>query len=184
MIVVGNDPTRLEKLVRAFRHGYGWSEDEWSVEEKLAMRLLFGWPEETRSEWGYLKSGTAEEKEARAALASILRGEKPVRLELLRHLANLFDPSGRSGNPRKLVFENRRAIGRPHAPHIAAVVEIYNIARKGEISVSDAKEIVAKRFGLSEDDVNKAWSRHWRSLERLNGPVPRKQKRKPRVKPR
>jgi hypothetical protein len=106
----------------------------------------------------YLKG--QKEKEARQAIARLLRNKRPLNSQLRWHLADLFDPSG--WQPRKLKFGNVRG-GR--TPDRAANVHLFSLVYdevRGGKGVTQAIQNVAKQFSLSDEIVTRVWSKYSR----------------------
>jgi hypothetical protein len=125
-------------------------EEAWpqSDEEKLALKLLLGRLDDRR--------GSKEEREARVALAQLLRRDNPPNLILL-FIADLFDPEG--VNPRQITFAHREG-GPPRATakHWQIGLQMLRMWSEGK-TVSEAKEAIQEQYGLQPRQIANIWSR-------------------------
>jgi hypothetical protein len=99
-----------------------------------------------------------EERAARYAIAFLLRNPKPLKFQILNHLACLFDPSSiyaldikfrfrREGNPGKRLMHRRIALA------------MLRMVRAGK-TVGEAVATTADRHGLEERQVRAIWARY------------------------
>ncbi|HEY6700035.1 MAG TPA: hypothetical protein VI137_04330 [Pseudolabrys sp.] len=121
--------------------------------------------------YGHLKDGSADEQEARRALACKLRSARPLDLGLRFLLADLIDPD-RDEVDRCIRFGSRRS-GRPSdALAEKQVAEfIFSKVQTGEpvkVVIDDA----VRKFGLKRARLLKIWG-HWKPiLKRLQRTKP------------
>jgi hypothetical protein len=142
-----------------------------------ARALVGGYVEEDakgRLRSKYLRPGSREERDARQALARVLRDDALDR-QMRHQLADLFDPPPSAD--RKLEFVNQRP-GR-HADPVARtqIAEyIYAQARAG--TVTKAIEAAILKFEVSEELAKKIWGSYRPLLESIYGPLARTSRRK------
>lgn len=111
----------------------------------------------------YLKDGSADEKEARRALARELRTSLPLDVSLRFAIAELIDPDCIEID-RRIRFEHRRQ-GKPSKSALAekTIAEFIwsrvQAGVKAESAISSAKQ----KFGLGRSRIFKIWS-HWQPI--------------------
>jgi hypothetical protein len=121
----------------------------------------------------YMKHYSAEEIEARRALARMLRTSLPLDSGVRFVLGDLFDPD-LDDVERTIRFEHRRKGKRSNAlaeKEIAEFVwlQAQNGARIKGARIKTAVGNAAKKFGIGDDRVRAIW-KQWRPrLERLKG---------------
>jgi hypothetical protein len=110
----------------------------------------------------YLKDGSPEEREARQALARMLRTTLPLDLGVRFLLADMTDPD-REEASRRIRFENRRK-GKPsNAAAEKEVAEfIWSKIQAGEKTESAIKSVM-EEFGLRRSRALEIWS-HWQPI--------------------
>jgi hypothetical protein len=112
----------------------------------------------------YLKEGSTEEKEARHALARMLRGSRPLDPGLRYLIAAMIDPDEVG---RRIRFGNRRK-GRPsNALAEKEVAEFIWSQRRAGIQMKVAVDDARKKFGLKESRINAIWGLWEPILKRL-----------------
>jgi hypothetical protein len=150
--------------------------------EKLVERLVFGWRDEKTREHQYFKPGSREEREARHAVARLLRDlahsqEDHTGLWLIR-LATLFDPPitvkqppgvlkarSRSYRWARDISFNQRREGNPgkraeHQRIAREMVQMVLADPKQWGAVSRAVESAKRKYGLEEWIAKRIWSDH------------------------
>lgn len=118
----------------------------------------------------YLKEGSAEEKEARRALAKLLRNPgRQLDTGLRWALAELVDPD-EDCNPRRIRFVRRRK-GKPSKVLADREIAefIWSQRRAGEKTRNIIPE-ATKKFGLKKSRVLAIWERWQPILRRLERP--------------
>jgi hypothetical protein len=113
----------------------------------------------------YMQDGSAEELEARRALARLLRSSTPIEIGLRCILADLIDPD-RDEVDRQIKLKNRRE-GKPSnalaektiAEYIEAMLTDNGETRQLKYAISKAEE----RFGLGRTRLLEIW-REWRPI--------------------
>ena len=144
---------------------------------QLARMLLNGFVEEDshgRPHSKYFEEGSAEETEARKALARILRSNNCLDRQLRTHLAELFDIDPPFADQRKIKIVYRKG-GNPrdHVANTHLAEQIYQDVRNGK-TVNEAIALASAKFDVSEDNIKKnIWKFYRPVLERINGPLPR-----------
>jgi hypothetical protein len=137
-------------------------------DEQRIIGLLCG--RTTRDERGllhtYLKDGSDEEKEARRALARLLRTSRPLDLGVRYIIADLIDPDFDEMN-RRIRFENRRK-GKPSdAAAEKQVAEFIWSQRQTGVTMKRTVIDATAKFGLNRSRVLAIW-KIWRPiLQRL-----------------
>ena len=134
---------------------------------QLIMALLRGYG--VGHKWNYLEGD--EDKNARAALAEMLRGGEPLPTVIRRSLADLIDPACESDG-LKIEFVKNLKRGRPHnkrflkiliACHVQSAVDSGATVKEGIRSAAD-------KFHLSQDQVRGIWHETKPLLGVLVGP--------------
>jgi hypothetical protein len=119
----------------------------------------------------YLIKNSADEQEALATLASILRSRDPLDRDLRDMLAALFDPKPGT-HPvveRKIVFAHRTKGRRKNrAANTAIAWHVWREHKKGH-TVRAAIESAVVRYGLDETTVKKLWGKYRRIFKRIWG---------------
>jgi hypothetical protein len=137
------------------------------LNEELAELLLGGFVETdkyNRLRHRHLKEGSAEEREARRAIAKVLRSPVLLGRQLRDSLADLFDPETPGWEQRriKLVYRRRgKLIDHNRATEVLTEV-VMNI--RANCSRNKAIGNTAAKFSMSEEMVKRIWRRYWRSL--------------------
>ena len=128
---------------------------------ELAKALLIGLVEEDRKgrlHTKYLKG--SKEKQARQAIARLLRSDCALDVQLRWHLANLFDPSFLEQRTIRFVhMEGGKPID--HIANIHLFSLVWDEVREGK-SVTQAVQAVAEKFSLSDEMVTRIWSKYRR----------------------
>ena len=129
----------------------------------MAHQLLSGsWRDDEKGlpRVRYFTPGSKEDKEARGAIAAILRSNRPLDSDLREWLASLFDVEDPIFHDRKIVFKRRYA-GNPAKAdrHSIIASEIWGYRRSG-LSMNKAIAEVAEKFGLGERQTWKIWKKH------------------------
>jgi hypothetical protein len=116
----------------------------------------------------YLKEGAAEEKEARRALAKLLRNpSRRLDTGLRWALAELIDPD-EDLNPRRIRFADRRKGRRSNSLADREIAEfIWSKRRAGEKTRNIIPE-AEQEFGLKKSRVLAIWQKWQPILRRLN----------------
>lgn len=110
----------------------------------------------------YLAEGSAEEKEARRALARMLRTSLPLDQGVRGILADLIDPDRDELN-RRIRFEHRRK-GKPsNAAAEKKAAEFIWAQRRAGVKMKSVITAAMKQFGLKEKRVLAIW-KHWRPI--------------------
>jgi hypothetical protein len=133
---------------------------------ELALHLLHGRIEEDaggRLRTVYLEEGTALERDARRALAKLLRSKDPLDEEIRFWLAGLFDPQAIGLEQRKISF-TKRPWNRPtdHAAGIQVFIYINDSIKSGA-KVTAAIEEAAEKFSISAEMAKRYWLRYSRA---------------------
>jgi hypothetical protein len=131
---------------------------------ELAVHLLHGRIEEDaggRFRWVYLEEGTARERDARRALAKLLRSKDPLDEQIRYWLAGLFDPQAIGLEQRKISFTYRNW-NRPtdHAAGIHVFIyinDLINFAAKKYGAKAAAIKAAATKFSISEEKAKRYW---------------------------
>jgi hypothetical protein len=150
------------------------SEANWTDDERLASDFLTGRIIDGASSWShqYLEPGTAEEREARAALVRLLRSDAPLNDWIRRRLAVLFDYDFEHGGgpdhflhvlrleTRMLVFKNRSSGAQPQPARDFTLAEY--VARKmaDGIKVESAIQEAMDHFGVERPTAFRAYREH------------------------
>jgi hypothetical protein len=115
----------------------------------------------------YLKEGSAEELEARRALARVLRTSKPLDLGLRFCIADLIDPDN-DGDGRRIRFEQSRK-GKPsNALAEREVAKSIWLQVQAGVKTESAIKSATQEFGLQRSRILEIWG-HWKPiLRRLN----------------
>jgi hypothetical protein len=136
------------------------------IERTVASTLLFGIAHLDGKHEFPSPNTSPTEKEARQALARILRsGEAPT--YFLKALADQIDPDGRQFRLRRIEFKN---LSQGHPRKLAKFVianRVRDLRKKNE---KNAIEKVAKEFGIHHRSVSRIWSElreHCEYIERL-----------------
>ena len=129
---------------------------------EAARRLLGGFivtDKRNRLHRKYLKERSAKERNARRAIARLLRSKEPLDRQLRVSLADLFDPDDPLGEERCIKLGSRhwgRQVDQINKTQIASEVAV-NIKCGG---VTRAIQNVAEDFLLSEERVKQIWSEY------------------------
>lgn len=110
----------------------------------------------------YLRNGSTDEKEARRALARVLRTTVPLEVGLRFIIAELIDPDCDEID-RRIRFEYRRK-GKPSNAYAERLIAEFIWARvqTGEKAESAVAHAMGK-FGLGRSRVMKIWG-HWQPI--------------------
>jgi hypothetical protein len=105
----------------------------------------------------YLNEGTARERDARRALAKLLRSKDPLDEQIRFLLAGLLDPQAAGLEQRKISFTYRNP-GKPtnHAAGIHVFVYIHGSIKSGA-KVTAAIITAATKFSISEEMAKRYW---------------------------
>jgi hypothetical protein len=130
-------------------------------EDTEAARLLLGgFVKADRHKWlhqKYLKERSAAERDARRAMATLLRSNRPLDRQLRASLADLFDPDDPLGEKRCIKICRRhggRQVDQLSKTQIASEVAA-NVKRRA--GVTRAIQNVAEDFSLSDERVKQIW---------------------------
>jgi len=110
----------------------------------------------------YLKEGSREERDARRALASLLRSDVPLDGQLRTSLAHLLDPDPPAWQQRIICFA-KRGPGKPR-DHVANT-QIYEHTRNALNSgtkITAAIAYTAEKFDISQERVKRVWAEYRR----------------------
>jgi hypothetical protein len=115
------------------------------------------------------------ELEARSALASILRNQKPLDPNLRDMLATLFDPApgAHAVIDRKVVFAHRGRGQRQNSMANTAIAWHVRGAIAQGSTVAAAIQSATDQFGIDDSTVKKLWGRYRRGFEAVWGPLRR-----------
>lgn len=145
-------------------------------DETRIVRLLCGHTvtnKRGRPQQVYLKDGSAEEKEARRALARYLRTSRPIDLGVCRAIADLLDPDCVK-NERRIRFMYKREGNRSDALAEKAVAEFIWSRVQSDMAWKRVLGAVEDKFGLKRTRTNDIWD-HWEPiLKRLKRTTPLK----------
>jgi hypothetical protein len=142
--------------------------DEWREIKMLAGVLMAGLVEEIREgrpTSRYLEPDSQEERDARKAMARLLRSGLPLEQDFLNRLAALFDPerSAHLAIDRELKFKPRKRKGeaRDNIRDSAIAMEVYEfvlgLENKPKVTVSEAWDRVADKFDLDSNRIKQIW---------------------------
>ena len=135
-------------------------------DEDLAFELIAGRlvrdPNGRALATEYLKSGSNRERDARAAMARVLRNpDRELSIALRFRLAALFD-ADHHYETREFVIKNRKRGAQPN--HLVDMSIADDIAREvmaGE-QVEAAVQLEAERYGVTHATAHRAWKKHAR----------------------
>jgi hypothetical protein len=128
----------------------------------LVERFLLGWIDPKTGEHRYFKFGSREERAARYAIAYLLGNPKPLKFQILNHLARLFDPS--SVYSLDIQFRFRREGNRgKRLTHRRIALAMLRMVRAGN-TVGEAVATTVDRHGLEERQVRDIWARYGKPL--------------------
>jgi hypothetical protein len=137
---------------------------------RLATALLNGFGNQSatgKRRTAYLKG--KDEKDARLALARLLRGPDPLDRNVRMHLANLFDPNPTQWEPRTVKFVHRAKGRTPDPTNRTQIAErVYELHKGKGQSFNSAITQAAKELSLSDDAVKKIWKGYRRLLEQID----------------
>jgi hypothetical protein len=113
------------------------------------------------------------ELEARSALASILRNQKPLDHDLREKMAALFDPAPdtHTAVDRMMVFTHRVRGRRQNSMANTAIAWHVREAVTQGNPVAAAIQLAADQFGVDDSTVKKLWLRYRRTFEAIWGPT-------------
>jgi hypothetical protein len=135
-------------------------------DETRAMEYLAGYAVEQPDgpvTFQNLEPGSEREREARCALSRIFRGDSPIPSAIRARFGTLFDPD-HLNEPRELVMQERPRRGgqsRKFARDVA-IARFIAAKIKDDVKFETAKIFAAKRYGVSERTVERAWEKHGR----------------------
>lgn len=145
-----------------------------SDQERIAD-LLLGRVERDkrgRRQRRYLKKDGAEEKEARRALAKVLRTAETLDWGFRDLLAELINP--RRDTPRRIVFENHGAGNKSKTDIDRQVAELLWLKGRTRGQMEAAITEAKKEFGLVRSRIMAIW-RVWKPIlerhYRIHGPI-------------
>jgi hypothetical protein len=109
----------------------------------------------------YLKSGSNRERDARAAMARVLRNpDRELSIALRFRLAALFDADHHHYETREFVIKNRKRGARPN-DDMSIADDIAREVMAGE-QVEAAVQLEAERYGVTHAAAYRAWKKHAR----------------------
>jgi hypothetical protein len=114
----------------------------------------------------YFRKGSAQEQQARQALARLLRSNRPLAGDLRQLLANLFDPP--PGQQRRIRFAQP---GRGKTTdHLANTEVVMHVQAElcARSSLTQAYESAANKFSISEVMVKRVFNRYRRVYGKNN----------------
>jgi len=114
----------------------------------------------------YLKEGSAEEKEARHALARMLRSSRPIDLGVRYLIAAMIDPDCDEAD-RRIRFEHKRKGQRSNALAEKEVAEFIRSLRQSGKQMKLAVDNARQEFGLKQSRVKAIWGLWGPILKRL-----------------
>jgi hypothetical protein len=114
----------------------------------------------------YLKEGSTEEKEARHALARMLRSSRPLDLGVRCLIAVMIDPDCDEAD-RRIRFKHKRRGQRSNALAEKEVAEFIWSQRQAGRQVKVAVDDARKKFGLEQSRVKAIWGLWGPILKRL-----------------
>jgi len=115
----------------------------------------------------YLRAGTREEKDARRALANLLRTDGNLDRGLRDSLANLFEPDPPVQRKIQIVNRGRGKL----VDHVAATQVVKHMADeiRGGSGVNAAIASAADKFSMSDEMVKRIWGRYRRTYDPRGG---------------
>jgi hypothetical protein len=147
--------------------------EEYQRDVELAWDLLHGIQEDDKNglpTFKFLSATTKPtEKEGRAALRRVLQREN-ISAAILEHITNLFDPRYAELNPRKVVFQKHDQ-GHANPDRDERIRElVFDVLHdfpdgpngfpiRNKTKITKAYEIVAKRVGVSPDQIKRIYRR-------------------------
>jgi hypothetical protein len=114
----------------------------------------------------YVEPGTEEERERRAALARMLRGQEPLNRFVRNHLADLLDPD--CAHAQELVLKSRIAGHSQDNLRDVHVARYLADAVAAGASLQSAIEAAASLFGISEPTTKRIWARFGKAFRNMD----------------